>query len=105
MRPCWKPDSSPLRSDQGESRTPTPVTARGSEPRVSASSTTWSCPGVRDQDSGLRSHGPTSDFRLLSPDLCVGQELNLHSPKATALQAARLASAQPTQLLCRLQFQ
>jgi hypothetical protein len=25
MRPCWKPDSSPLRSDQGESRTPTPV--------------------------------------------------------------------------------
>src|SRR5450432_2754268 len=25
MRPCWKPDSSPLRSDQGESRTPTPL--------------------------------------------------------------------------------
>ena len=24
MRPCWIPNSSPLRSDQGESRTPTP---------------------------------------------------------------------------------
>ena len=41
MRPCWKPDSSPLRSDQGESRTPMPVKARRSERRVSASSTTW----------------------------------------------------------------
>src|SRR5712692_7131809 len=28
MRPCWKPDSSPLRSDQGESRTPMPLTGR-----------------------------------------------------------------------------
>jgi hypothetical protein len=44
MRPCWKPDSSPLRSDQGESRTPTPLLlARRSERRVSAYSTTWSC--------------------------------------------------------------
>ena len=41
MRPCWQPSSSPLRSDQGESRTPTPVTARRSERRVSTCSTTW----------------------------------------------------------------
>src|SRR5256885_305002 len=41
MRPCWKPDSSPLRSDQGESRTPMPLQARRSERRVSACSTTW----------------------------------------------------------------
>src|SRR5436190_4825512 len=29
---------------------------------------------------------------------CVEQELNLHSPKAAALQTARLANAQPTRI-------
>ena len=33
---------SSFQGDQGESRTPTPVTARGSEPRVYTGSTTWS---------------------------------------------------------------
>jgi hypothetical protein len=48
-----EPDSSPLRSDQGESRTPMPFEARRSERRVSAGSTTW--PLVRSQGWGIRS--------------------------------------------------
>ena len=97
MRPCWKPGSSPLRSDQGESRTPTPVTARRSERRVSACSTTWpvSSPyGNRNHPSGLWGRRPFADRRMGRQ--CVEQELNLHSPKAAALQTARLANAQPT---------
>ena len=99
MRPCWKPDSSPLRSDQGESRTPTPVTARRSERRVSASSTTWpgSPYGNRTHPSGLRGRRPGADRR--TGRQCVGQELNLHSSKAAALQAVRLANAQPAHVL------
>ena len=99
MRPCWKPDSSPLRSDQGESRTPTPVTARRSERRVSSSSTTWPCSpyGNRIHPSGLRGRRPGADRR--TGRQCVGQELNLHSSKAAALQAVRLANAQPAHLL------
>jgi hypothetical protein len=60
MRPCWKPNSSPLRSDQGESRTPTPVKARRSERRVSASSTTWSSSpyGNRTHPSSSRGWRP-----------------------------------------------
>ena len=99
MRPCWKPDSSPLRSDQGESRTPTPVTARRSERRVSSSSTTWpgSPYGNRTHPSGLRGRRPGADRR--TGRQCVGQELNLHSSKAAALQAVRLANAQPAHVL------
>ena len=99
MRPCWKPDSSPLRSDQGESRTPTPVTARRSERRVSSSSTTWpgSPYGNRTHPSGLRGRRPIADRR--TGRQCVGQELNLHSSEAAALQAARLANAQPAHVL------
>jgi hypothetical protein len=99
MRPCWKPDSSPLRSDQGESRTPTPVTARRSERRVSSSSTTWPCSpyGNRTHPSGLRGRRPFADRR--TGRQCVGQELNLHSSKAAALQAVRLANAQPAHVL------
>jgi hypothetical protein len=99
MRPCWKPDSSPLRSDQGESRTPTPVTARRSERRVSSSSTTWPCSpyGNRTHPSGLRGRRPGADRR--TGRQCVGQELNLHSSKAAALQAVRLANAQPAHVL------
>ena len=99
MRPCWKPDSSPLRSDQGESRTPTPVTARRSERRVSSSSTTWpgSPYGNRTHPSGLRGRRPFADRR--TGRQCVGQELNLHSSKAAALQAVGLTDAQPALLL------
>ena len=99
MRPCWKPDSSPLRSDQGESRTPTPVTARRSERRVSSSSTTWpgSPYGNRTHPSGLRGRRPSADRR--TGRQCVGQELNLHSSKAAALQAVRLANAQSAHVL------
>jgi hypothetical protein len=96
MRPCWKPDSSPLRSDQGESRTPMPVKARRSERRVSAGSTTWpiSSPyGNRTHPSGLRGRRPFADRR--TGRQCVGQELNLHSKYAAALKAVGLANAQP----------
>ncbi len=81
MRPCWKPDSSPLRSDQGESRTPTPVTARRSERRVSSCSTTWpinSPYGNRTHPSGLRGRRPFADRR--TGRQCVGQELNPQHP-------------------------
>lgn len=79
MRPCWQPNSSPLRSDQGESRTPTPVTARRSERRVSAGSTTWSSSpyGNRTHPSSLRGWHPDAARR--TGQECVGQELNLHS--------------------------
>lgn len=90
----------PRSSDQGESRTPTPVTARRSERRVSASSTTWpiSSPyGNRTHPSGLKGRRPFADRR--TGRQCVGQELNLHSSKAAALQAVRLANAQPAHLL------
>ena len=99
MRPCWKPDSSPLRSDQGESRTPMPLQARRSERRVSAGSTTWpgSPYGDRTHPSGLRGRRPFADRR--TGRQCVEQELNLHSPKAAALQTARLANAQPTHVV------
>ena len=85
-----------IRSDQGESRTPTPVTARRSERRVSSISTTWpgSPYGNRTHPSGLRGQRPFADRR--TGRQCVGQELNLHSSKAAALQAVRLTSAQPT---------
>ena len=66
MRPCWKPDSSPLRSDQGESRTPTPVRARRSDRRVSTCSTTWpvSSPyGNRTHLSALKGQCPLTDRR------------------------------------------
>src|SRR5437870_138455 len=86
MRPCWKPDSSPLRSDQGESRTPMPLQARRSKRRVSPDSTTW--PASPD---GYRTHLPSLRGRQ-----CVGQELNLHSVHAGGLQPLRLANAQPT---------
>ena len=89
-------ETSPLRSDQGESRTPTPVMARRSERRVSSSSTTWpnSPYGNRTHPSGMRGRRPFADRR--TGHECAGQELNLHSSKAAALQAVRLASAQPT---------
>ena len=95
MRPCWKPDSSPLRSDQGESRTPTPVTARGSEPRVSPGSTTWpiSSPyGNRTHPSSLRGWRPFADRR--TGHECVGQELNLHS--FTRVGYSHLGSPMPS---------
>jgi hypothetical protein len=94
MRPCWKPDSSPLRSDQGESRTPTPVTARRSERRVSASSTTWpgSPYGNRTHPSGLRGRRPFADRR--TGRQCVGQELNLHS--VTRVGYSHLGSPMPS---------
>jgi hypothetical protein len=60
MRPCWKPDSSPLRSDQGESRTPTLDTARRSERRVSACSTTWPISST----GGNRTHKRSPRFEL-----------------------------------------
>jgi hypothetical protein len=95
MRPCWKPDSSPLRSDQGESRTPTPVTARRSERRVSACSTTWpiSSPyGNRTHPSSLRGWRPFADRR--TGRQCVGQELNLHS--VTRVGYSHLGSPMPS---------
>ena len=79
MRPCWEPDSSPLRSDQGESRTPTPegtdvlsavclpvpplgqISPYGN--RTHLSSVRGWCPLPIDQRAGK----------------CVGQESNLHS--------------------------
>jgi hypothetical protein len=95
MRPCWKPDSSPLRSDQGESRTPTPVRARRSERRVSSSSTTWpiSSPyGNRTHLAGLRGWRPFADRR--TGRQCVGQELNLHS--AMRVGYSHLGSPMPS---------
>ena len=100
MRPCWKPDSSPLRSDQGESRTPTPVKARRSERRVSTCSTTWSISspyGNRTHPSSLRGWRPFADRR--TGRQCVEQELNLHSVNAGGLQPLRLANAQPTHVV------
>ena len=97
MRPCWKPGTSPLRSDQGESRTPTPVTARRSERRVSAGSTTWSSSpyGSRTHPSSLRGWRPDADRR--TGQQCVGQELNLHSiPRAGY---SRLGSPMPSRRL------
>lgn len=89
MRPCWKPSSSPLRSDQGESRTPTPVTARRSERRVSSRSTTWpiSPYGNRTHPSGLRGRRPFADRR--TGRSCVGQELNLHSATHLSFHSTR----------------
>ena len=95
MRPCWKPDSSPLRSDQGESRTPTPVTARRSERRVSSCSTTWpiSSPyGNRTHPSSLRGWRPFADRR--TGRQCVGQELSLHS--FTRVGYSHLGSPMPS---------
>ena len=93
MRPCWKPDSSPLRNDQGESRTPMPLQARRSERRVSAGSTTWPCSSY-----GNRTHLEAGILRPIDERAvqCVGQELNLHSVNAGGLQPLRLANAQPT---------
>jgi hypothetical protein len=76
MRPCWKPDSSPLRSDQGESRTPMPLQARRSERRVSAGSTTWPCSsyGNRTHLSSVRGRRPRTDRRTSRPVRRAGVE-------------------------------
>ena len=95
--------------------------ARPSEDRVSADSTIWlsstlggirtrdlriespaatpQAPrghGARSQESGVRDQksAPLNpDSWFLTPGQCVGQELNLHSPKAGGLQPLGLADA------------
>src|SRR5260221_5694400 len=101
MRPCWKPDSSPLRSDQGESRTPMPFKARRSKRRVSAGSTTWPCSpyGNRTHPSGLRGRCPSPiDERasILSASRAALAPGEPAQQVAGGLQPLGLANAQPT---------
>lgn len=54
---------------------------------------------VRESNPPLQLEGLTSlpiDQRAVSDGQCVGQELNLQSPKAGGLRPPRLANAQPT---------
>src|ERR1700686_3533288 len=99
MRPCWKPDSSPLRSDQGESRTPTPVTARRSERRVSTCSTTW--PDRKDE-SGRMKDESDPELLILHPSafILAVRRAGVEPAQlyAGGLQPLRLANAQPTQV-------
>ena len=71
-----EPDSSPLRSDQGESRTPMPLMARRSERRVSTSFTTWPCSsyGNRTHLSSVRGWRPRADRRTSRPVRRAGVE-------------------------------
>ncbi len=113
MRPRWNlPPVHPARkpSDQGETCTPTPRRARGSEPRASANSATrsnirWQITTFTQQPAGESNPSTRFERPAASPDAeqavfqCVGQESNLHSirGRVTAAWARRCpADASPT---------
>ena len=90
MRPCWKPDSSPLRSDQGESRTPTPITARRSERRVSANSTTWP-----NSSGGIRTHSIPRFKRRWSADCLLSPGIQLRGLESNQHQRIQNPTSYP----------